>query len=69
MEQAKQKLQETIFSTYIYEIVRRESEGLDSIYEDYIVRLVGEYGLHTLLDNNALESCGVVNDRRLYVLC
>lgn len=69
MEQAKQKLQETIFSTYIYEIVRRESEGLDSIYEDYIVRLVGKYGLHTLLTNNALESCGMVNGRKLYVLC
>lgn len=69
MEQAKQKLQETIFSTYIYEIVRRETEGLDSIYEDYIKHLVGEYGLRNLLDNNALESCGVVNGRRLYVLC
>lgn len=69
MEQEKQKLQETIFSTYIYEIVRRETEGLDSIYEDYIMHLVGEYGLHTLLDNNALESCGMMNGRRLYVLC
>lgn len=69
MEQAKQKLQENIIASHIYGIVKKETEGLDSVYEDYIKHLVGEYGLNTLLENNALESCGAINGRRLYVLC
>ena len=52
----------------IYEIVRRESEGLDSIYADYIVKLVGTTGLSALVKNKLIESCGIINGRRLYVL-
>ena len=53
----------------IYEIVKNESEGLDAVYEDYIVSLVGLYGLLTLKGNRLLETCGIVNGRQLYVLC
>lgn len=53
----------------IYKIVKNESEGLDAIYEDYIVSLVGLYGLLVLKGNKLLETCGVVNGRQLYVLC
>ena len=46
----------------VYEIIKKDCEGLDSIYEDYIVSLVGKYGL------DALKAYGVVNGRQLYVL-
>lgn len=52
----------------VYEIIKNDCEGLDSIYEDYIVSLVGKYGLDALKDYGKLEACGVVNGRRLYVL-
>lgn len=54
---------------HVYEIVRRNSEGMDSIYSDYIKQIVGETGLDALLKNKYLESCGVINGRQLYVLC
>lgn len=53
----------------IYTIVKNESEGFDAIYEDYIVSLVGLYGLLILKGNNLLEACGAVNGRQLYTLC
>lgn len=53
----------------IYNIVKNECEGLDSVYEDYIISLVGLYGLLILKGRNLVETCGVVNGRQLYVLC
>lgn len=58
----------TKFVDKVYEIVKRDTEGLDSIYEDYIVNLVGEYGLLTLKVHKLVETCGVVNGRQLYTL-
>lgn len=52
-----------------YDIVKQECEGLDSIYEDYIIQLVGESGLNILKTFDLLETCGVINGRQLYVLC
>ena len=54
---------------YVYDIVRLDCEGMDSIYKDYIKQMVGVYGLNALLENGYLESCGVINGRQLYVLC
>ena len=54
---------------HVYEIVRLETVELDSIYSDYIQRIVGTFGLNALLDTNLLENCGIVNGRQLYVLC
>lgn len=54
---------------YIYEIVKQESEGLDAIYKDYIINLIGEHGFNTLLEDKLLEGCGSINMRPLYVLC
>lgn len=51
-----------------YEVIKSESIGMDAIYEDYIIRLVGTNGLATLQRNKYLESCGVVNGRQLYAL-
>lgn len=57
------------YADHVYEIVARDCKDLDSIYEDYINFLVGTHGLMALVCNNLVESCGVVNGRRLYVLC
>ena len=53
----------------VYDTVKLESEGLDSIYRDYIINLVGVMGLNALIEHNLVEGCGIVNGRKLYVLC
>lgn len=53
----------------VYDIVRLDCEGMDAIYKDYIIRLVGVYGFNALHINRLIESCGVVNVRELYTLC
>lgn len=54
---------------YVYDIVRSNTEGMDAIYKDYIVHLVGFHGFNALYENRLLEGCGSVNLRELYVLC
>ena len=53
---------------HIYEIVKNDTLGLDSVYGDYIKQMVGVYGLNSLIEHKLVESCGVINGRRLYVL-
>ena len=53
----------------VYEMVERECKGVDAIYEDYIIYLVGVKGLKALLKNRLLETCGVINGNQLYALC
>lgn len=50
----------------LYKIL--EKEELESMYEDYIVHLIGMTGLNALLEERLLETCGVINGRQLYVL-
>lgn len=60
------------FDAYVEEVYKALKErvvGLDSIYEDYIITLIGTTGLTALFTNGYLETCGVVNGRQLYVLC
>lgn len=57
------------YADHVYDIIKKNSEGLDSIYEDYILALVGVMGLDALKTGRYLETCGVVNGRQLYVLC
>lgn len=54
---------------HIYDIVSRECKGVDAIYEDYIIYLVGGKGLKALIENRLVETCGVINGRQLYTLC
>ena len=54
---------------YVYDIVRLDCEGMDSIYKDYIIQMVGVYGFNALYREGLIEGCGVVNGRRLFVLC
>lgn len=56
------------YEDFVYMTVKADCEGLDSIYEDYIVSLVGKYGLQSLKAYGKLEACGAVNGRQLYVL-
>lgn len=60
---------EFTYTDCVYELIKDECEGMDSIYEDYIVKLVGNCGLAALKRANLIESCGVLNCRQLYVLC
>lgn len=53
---------------YIYLTLRAETFNLDSVYEDYIIQLVGTTGLEELKKANLIESCGVVNGRQLYTV-
>ena len=57
------------FVDLVYETVRFETLGLDSIYKDYIINLVGITGLNALIEHKLVEGCGIVNGRKLYVLC
>lgn len=57
------------YATQLYFLVKEEYEGLDSIYEDALIHLIGVYGIHILKENKMLETCGVINGRQLYVLC
>lgn len=56
------------YADHVYEIVRADTINMDSVYGDYIQQMVGVYGLNTLIENGFVESCGVINGRRLYVL-
>ena len=53
----------------VYKTVKDVCGDLDAIYEDYIIYLVGYEGLYKLRDGKLVESCGVVNGRKLYALC
>lgn len=53
---------------YVYEIVKNDTEGMDAIYKDYIIQMVGVYGFNALYEASLLECCGSVNARELYVL-
>lgn len=54
---------------YIYDIVRQDVRGLDAVYKDYIIKLVGIKGFDALYEARMIESCGIINGRELYVLC
>ena len=53
----------------VYEVIVEEFEGLDAVYEDAIIHVIGTYGLDLLVQNKLLESCGVVNGRQLFAIC
>lgn len=67
--QSLKEFYETPFVDLVYMTVKSETLGLDSIYRDYIVNLVGVMGLNALIEHNLVEGCGIVNGRKLYVLC
>lgn len=58
-----------MYVDYVYDIVQRDTEGMDAIYEDYFIQMVGVHGLEELIKHKLVETCGVVYGRQLYVLC
>ena len=59
---------EATYADLVYEVVKNVCEGMDAIYEDYIVSLVGNCGLAALKRAGLVEGCGSINFRPLYVL-
>lgn len=51
---------------HIHCVLLVETADMDAVYEDYILKLVGTFGLKALQDCGLIESCGVVNGRKLY---
>lgn len=52
----------------VYKTVKDVCGDMDAIYEDYIIYLVGYEGLYVLRENELVESCGVIDGRKLYTL-
>lgn len=57
-----------MYADYVYEILRDETEGLETLYEDHIIELVGVNGLNALLYHKMLNVCGEENGNKLYKL-
>ena len=57
------------YADYCYEILKLDAKGLDAMYEDYIIHVIGVAGLTELRTNGLLEPCGIVLGRQLYALC
>ena len=55
-----------IIQLYLYKIL--ENEKLDTMYEDYIIHVIGTSGLEMLKEAGMLETCGVTNGVQLYTL-
>lgn len=68
VDNATTEIRKRIYTEYVYDIIKNEMTGLDSIYEDFIQHCVGIYGLNALLEAKILESCGVIDGRKLYTL-
>lgn len=56
------------YCEYCYDILKLDAKGLDAMYEDYIIHVIGVAGLTELRTNNLLEPCGVVHGRHLYAI-
>lgn len=50
----------------LYDILKEQCPKADAIYEDSILKLFGEYGLRLLREYRLIESCGVIDGRKLY---
>ena len=54
--------------SHVRHLIKKMPERCLNNFEDYIEFLVGTRGLLELIKHGCLESCGVVNGRKLYVL-
>lgn len=52
----------------IYGELREEFEKADALYEDTIIAHCGREGLYLLREYNFIESCAVLEGRKLYAL-
>ena len=54
------------YIAHIHCIMLIESADLDAVYEDYILKLVGTFGLKDLKACGLIEPCGRVNGKQMY---
>ena len=52
----------------IYSALRDEFEKADALYEDTIITYCGQEGLELLREYHFIESCAVLDGRKLYAL-
>lgn len=52
----------------LHEIMPGSTRGMDAVYEDYIIKLIGREGFDILRNHKILESCSSVNGCRLYTV-
>lgn len=52
----------------LHEIIYGYSRGMDAVYEDYVIYLIGQEGFDILRRNKVLESCGSIDGRNLYTV-
>lgn len=52
----------------LHEIMAGCFRGMDAVYEDYAIYLIGQEGFDILRRNGVLESCGSIDGRRLYTV-
>lgn len=53
---------------HIRNIVKLETSDMDAIYKEHIIQMIGVFGFNDLIKYGCLESCGVIDGRRLYVI-
>jgi hypothetical protein len=56
------------YAEYVCKKLQSEVQGLDAIYEDYIIRVIGEEGFELLREKKYLNTCGSIGGRNLYTL-
>lgn len=52
----------------IYATLAKHCEGWETAYEDHIISIIGIDGLIELRKAKLIESCAVINGRKLYAL-
>ena len=57
-----------MYIDHLYNIIKEESEGFDTIYSDYIIHLIGMNGFWAMKSSGYLELCGSKDGRELYTL-
>ena len=50
------------------EALKRKYPGMETLYEDTIVSLIGEEGLYILRTHHLIETCGNLEGRKLYAI-
>jgi dipeptidase len=56
------------FAENVCKKLQSEAQGMDAIYEDYILSVIGEEGFELLREKRYLNTCGSINGRNLYTL-
>lgn len=51
-----------------HEIIAGYARGMDVVYGDYVIYLIGQEGFDMLRENHILESCGSIEGRDLFTV-